>query len=397
MRCAVCQFDNSPTTAFCANCGTLLAQPASTTPAPTPKSSGGAGTILTAVIAVLSTLGLGSVIVFTALDEDPPATTTSTSTSTTVVVDQWEAAVDAWRGFSASFVQSHTDIPFRSDGQIFAIASVDDLAGRTNPSGYIAGLVLLEWREGGWEQYSAIPWSSTDQITIEVLGDELVENPMILFESSGGEIGPVVSAFRIIDGELLDLVTGNPVEAGWQENSGVIMTDRSFDFLEYTTCTSGEEITTASGGTTFFCDVELRTRLEILDDSSTRLIEEEVGNARPPQLYPNDLDVRGTLMTQPECDGSYITAVGASVSSSEIRNRANITRLLAKYPDSSYLRTDQTCDSLWPSAGGAPIYVVYFGPFDTKKEACDARSLGPRDAYVRPLSDSISHHKRVYC
>lgn len=393
MRCAVCQFDNSPNTAFCLSCGTMLA-PSANTPA-TPKSSGGVGVIVTAVVAVLSTLGLGSVIVFTALDDDPPATTTTTeATTTTVPASQWDDASAAWREFSASFLQPQST-PFRSEGEIFAIATVDDLAARPSATGAIAGLVLLEWRDDQWAPFSAIPWTNpTDEVTIEVLGDELVDHPMVLISTCCPENSPSTWAFRVIDGELLDVITGNPIESGWNE---VLLTDRSFDFLEYVACDAGEEITTASGGTAFFCDLEIRSRLEILDDSSTRLIEEEVTNERPPQIYPNDLDVRGTLMTQPECDGSYITAVGASVSSREARNRANITRLLAKYPGASYLRTDQTCDSLWPAADGAPIYVVYFGPFATKDEACDARSSGPRDAYVRPLSDTISHHTKIYC
>ncbi|MFM8945553.1 MAG: hypothetical protein ACKOJC_02425 [Actinomycetota bacterium] len=91
----MCQFDNSPNTAFCLSCGTMLA-PSANTPA-TPKSSGGVGAVLTAVVAGLSTLGLGSVIVFTALDDDPPATTTTTeATTTTAPASQWDDASAAW-------------------------------------------------------------------------------------------------------------------------------------------------------------------------------------------------------------------------------------------------------------------------------------------------------------
>lgn len=400
MRCASCHTDNAPNLAFCSNCGTMLTQP---TAAPAPPKASGAGSIFVAVIAVLSTLALGSVIVFTALDDDPPPPTTTTTTST-VVTDQWKVAAEAWRDLSTSFVQSHTDLPFHNGDGIFAIATVDDFHGFTNPSGYIAGLLLLEWRDGEWTLFDEVPWREAGEDSIiEVLGDELVEHPVVLISATGetgsitwapGETPRLSWAFRYIDGEVVNLIDGQPVSGYWPE---VLLTDHSFDFLEYVNCDEGEEITVATGETTYFCDVETRSRLEILEDSSTRVTQEQIVNERPVQIYPNDLGIDDVLMTQPECDGSYITAVGASVSSHEARNRANIARLLRKYPDASYLRTDQTCGSLWPAADGAPIYVVYFGPFATKEEACDARSLGPRDAYVRPLSDSISHHTRIYC
>ena len=71
--------------------------------------------------------------------------------------------------------------------------------------------------------------------------------------------------------------------------------------------------------------------------------------------------------------------------------------MLDAYPGSSYLRTDQTCPSLNQSIDGAPIYVVYFGPFAFASDACAARADGTEGAYARRLSNDVGPNHGVSC
>lgn len=405
MKCGLCWADNPDDALFCVDCGVMLtAQSVANVPtidqvAPV-ASTRNRGLVVVSLLAIVSTLALVVLIIVMALDDGestvaPPtaAPTTSTPATTTAPVDQLVLATEAWRGFSAAFLQPHLDEPFVSDDRIFAIASADDLAAR--PSDSIAGLVLLGWVDGQWTSVDGIPFQSPDTaVGFEVLGSRLVTNPMIVITQSGSLDGNTSYVFRVIGGELIDLVSGRPIGDEW---TAISLTDRSFDFVEFSKCKSGEVLSYPDGTESFFCDVLVDSRIDILDDGTTRTTETETTQTRPALVFPNDLEIAGVTMTQPECDGSYITAVGASVSSSDTRNKANIAKLLKRYPGSSYLRNDQTCDSLWPKADGAPIYVVYFGPYATKSEACDARDLGPKGAYVRPLDDDVAYTTKIYC
>lgn len=405
MKCGLCWADNPDDALFCVDCGVMLtAQSVANVPtidqvAPV-ASTRNRGLVVVSLLAIVSTLALVVLIIVMALDDGestvaPPtaAPTTSTPATTTAPVDQLVLATEAWRGFSAAFLQPHLDEPFVSDDRIFAIASADDLAAR--PSDSIAGLVLLGWVDGQWTSVDGIPFQSPDTaVGFEVLGSRLVTNPMIVITQSGSLDGNTSYVFRVIGRELIDLVSGRPIGDEW---TAISLTDRSFDFVEFSKCKSGEVLSYPDGTESFFCDVLVDSRIDILDDGTTRTTETETTQTRPALVFPNDLEIAGVTMTQPECDGSYITAVGASVSSSDTRNKANIAKLLKRYPGSSYLRNDQTCDSLWPKADGAPIYVVYFGPYATKSEACDARDLGPKGAYVRPLDDDVAYTTKIYC
>ena len=71
--------------------------------------------------------------------------------------------------------------------------------------------------------------------------------------------------------------------------------------------------------------------------------------------------------------------------------------MLDDYPGANYLRTDQTCSSLTPTIDGAPIYVVYLGPFAFDFDACEARSEGPEGAYARRLSNDLGPDHSVVC
>ena len=96
---------------------------------------------------------------------------------------------------------------------------------------------------------------------------------------------------------------------------------------------------------------------------------------------------RATRSRSRPCDGGYITVLGSAIGSQATAD--SMEDVLDQYAGSHYLRTDVTCSSLTPSSNGQPIYVVYYGPFATDREACAARSQGPKDAYVRRLSNDL--------
>lgn len=105
----------------------------------------------------------------------------------------------------------------------------------------------------------------------------------------------------------------------------------------------------------------------------------------PVVLLPYDLGL-ATPMTQPICDGSYVTMVGAATNPATYA--AVVQVVLDQYPGSAYMHTLSTCSSLTPrTKDGSMIYSVYFGPYRTLSEACDARRFGPKDAYIRVLDN----------
>jgi serine/threonine-protein kinase len=113
-----------------------------------------------------------------------------------------------------------------------------------------------------------------------------------------------------------------------------------------------------------------------------------------PVEVPGDLHLSIPMM-QPACDGQFITIVASAVTPGQYATQVAI--VLDQRPGASYLRTDQTCPSLRPDVDGNPIYIVYFGPFATKSEACDARALGPTDAYVKVLDTTTSYTTPHVC
>lgn len=110
---------------------------------------------------------------------------------------------------------------------------------------------------------------------------------------------------------------------------------------------------------------------------------------------PGDLAIPGRPMQRPGCDNSYITVIASAVGSQA--TAGGIANVLEAYPGSEYLRTDQTCPSLTQNIDGAPIYVVYFGPFAFSSDACAARAEGTEGAYARRLSDEVGPDHSVAC
>ena len=103
-----------------------------------------------------------------------------------------------------------------------------------------------------------------------------------------------------------------------------------------------------------------------------------------------------TPLALPDCDGSYVTFIGAATDPSDY---AEIGDLLLEYQGSSYLLTEVAgCSSLRArNDRGESIYAVFFGPFTTFQEACDARAFGPSDAYVKPLDFSSDPSGEFEC
>ena len=115
----------------------------------------------------------------------------------------------------------------------------------------------------------------------------------------------------------------------------------------------------------------------------------------PGDTVPGDLGVPNRPMTRPVCTGGYITVLASNIASQT--SAAGIEQILAEYPESQYLRTDQSCPSLDRSGEGEPIYVVFFGPFPEPSDACLARSEGPDGAYARQLSEDVGPDHAVNC
>lgn len=114
-----------------------------------------------------------------------------------------------------------------------------------------------------------------------------------------------------------------------------------------------------------------------------------------PDAIPGDLAIPGRPMQRPACDGSFITILASAVG--DQATASGIAAVLDAYPNSEYLRTDQTCTSLRQDVDGEPIYVVYFGPFAFDVDACTARADGPDGAYAKHLSNEVAPDQVVDC
>ena len=110
---------------------------------------------------------------------------------------------------------------------------------------------------------------------------------------------------------------------------------------------------------------------------------------------PGDLAISGRPMQRPSCDDGFITVIASAVG--DQASPGGIANVLDSYPGSNYLRTDQTCPSLTQDIDGAPIYVVYFGPFIVATDACAARAQGTEGAYARRLSTEVGPDHGVAC
>jgi len=101
-------------------------------------------------------------------------------------------------------------------------------------------------------------------------------------------------------------------------------------------------------------------------------------------------------ISKPACDGKFITLIGSSVDPDGYA--IQVKSVLDLYPDAKYLRTELVCSSLRAkSSAGDAIYVVFFGPFASKEQACDARDDGTDGAYVKVLDNTSNPGAGVNC
>jgi hypothetical protein len=96
------------------------------------------------------------------------------------------------------------------------------------------------------------------------------------------------------------------------------------------------------------------------------------------------------------CDGSYALFVGAAVKPANYRTE--VQAYLNRYPGSSYLLAEQNCSSLRHHMdNGASIYTVYYGPYSTLAQACEARSRVGGDSFIRRLDNSTPVGQEPRC
>ena len=106
----------------------------------------------------------------------------------------------------------------------------------------------------------------------------------------------------------------------------------------------------------------------------------------PPAPDGGDLGLNTPLTTVP-CDGGYALFVGAAVIPANYRRE--VAAYLDRYPGSSYLLAEQNCTSLRHHMdNGASIYTVYYGPYPSLAQACEALTRVEGDRFIRRLDNS---------
>ncbi len=132
-------------------------------------------------------------------------------------------------------------------------------------------------------------------------------------------------------------------------------------------------------------------------DSSTDtvVIEATTSSSEPPVEPPTtpvtevptgDLGLP-TVMSNPACDGRWITIVGSAVDASTYAE--TVAGFLRGNPGANYLRTSTTnCSSLRTYFDdGSEIYAAYYGPFEDLEDACDLVVGLGGGAYAKPLDN----------
>jgi hypothetical protein len=124
----------------------------------------------------------------------------------------------------------------------------------------------------------------------------------------------------------------------------------------------------------------------------------------PPSVYypppsttvdPGSLAV-GIPISHPACDATGIVVLGSAVTPG--RYDADVQRLHADNPGSSYLRTDESCPSLRQTTGaGNPIYAVYRVAGRTPQEVCSAVRVAGGNAYGKWLDNHTDPSYVIPC
>lgn len=124
--------------------------------------------------------------------------------------------------------------------------------------------------------------------------------------------------------------------------------------------------------------------------TTTTTTEPESGDRRD-----GDLGVPGTPISDPPCRGDYITIVAASIGDAATTD--SMTAALEEFPESNYLLTEESCRSFRSSVDGEPIYVIFYGPYGSLDDACEARERGRGDAYPKVLTNGHGPDRGVTC
>ncbi len=99
-------------------------------------------------------------------------------------------------------------------------------------------------------------------------------------------------------------------------------------------------------------------------------------------------------MSIPPCDGRGIVILSSITTPG--RYAEGVSRALAQFPGSSYLRTDMACSSLKPRYNGNPIYAVYRPGGRTRAELCSAVAAAGNGAYGKWL-DNTTDDDLIVC
>lgn len=143
---------------------------------------------------------------------------------------------------------------------------------------------------------------------------------------------------------------------------------------------------------------------EALDDAS-EADTEEAGDSDPEQAPPETEPEQTTLppttqaplvgdlglvqaIQNPTCtpsDPIRFVVISASLTT-PATFAADTQTMLNTFPGSAYLRTDATgCTSLRQDLDGVAIYAVFYGPYETRADACSALITVGRGSYIKPL------------
>ncbi len=127
--------------------------------------------------------------------------------------------------------------------------------------------------------------------------------------------------------------------------------------------------------------------------------------ATPAVLPPTPLTAAGARpagdlglakpMAMPACAGGFIVVTSSAIVPDQYRDEIEVA--MAHDDDLDYVRTDTSCTSLRSQHLGNPIYIVFLGPFDDQKLACDSRRWIGGDSYVKRLDNKSPPDETVAC
>ena len=125
---------------------------------------------------------------------------------------------------------------------------------------------------------------------------------------------------------------------------------------------------------------------------ATALVVPEDDDGPPASTFNDPLHLDIPLVDQ-DCTGESLLVVGYGDTVASLGSAASGF----KSEGARYLRSDDSCETaLGPEGREAPAYVVYLGPFDTRKEPCELRMSGDAGGnfFVTVLSSQEDEEKK---